>query len=321
MIGVQELPGTIRYEYHYHKDAAGGNPHSEQSAQQGGCYTIAHYHVHSKQEGCYEVEEYHRHTDDCPGHSVWVDWDGEGYWGYIYECGDRPLNASKEVLICEKSTDTVDSYLPSCGLADGQIIGATIVYDRSAVSGQVQALMAREEEAHAAANKAQAALSAPKEENELPPPAPQWAIEEMERQQGQDTQEEKAPEETGLQRPTETGQSPETGQAPEGSEEAPSPAMPETESGTGPTEETEAAEETKPTEETEAAEEAEPTEEAELSNEGESTEGEKASNEVGPTEETEAAEETNPSAEAEVPENQETPAAPESGDEPGDAES
>ena len=244
VIGVQELPGTIRYEYHYHKDAAGGNPHSEQSAQQGGCYTIAHYHVHSKQEGCYEVEEYHRHTDDCPGHSVWVDWDGEGYWGYIYECGDRPLNASKEVLICEKSTDTVDSYLPSCGLADGQIIGATIVYDRSAVSGQVQALMAREEEAHAAANKAQAALSAPKEENELPPPAPQWAIEEMERQQGQDTQEEKAPEETGLQRPTETGQ------APEGSEEASSPAMPETESGTGPTEETEAAEETEPTEET-----------------------------------------------------------------------
>ena len=183
-----------------------------------------------------------------------MDWDGEGYWGYIYECGDRPLNASKEVLICEKSTDTVDSYLPSCGLADGQIIGATIVYDRSAVSGQVQALMAREEEAHAAANKAQAALPAPKEENELPPPAPQWAIEEIERQQGQDTQEEKAPEETGLQRPTETGQSPETGQAPEGSEEAPSPAMPETESGTGPTEETEAAEETNPSAEAEVPE-------------------------------------------------------------------
>lgn len=132
LIGVQQIPGNITYHYHYHTDAAGNSPHSETSTTQGGCYTIAQYHVHSEEAGCYTVDRWHEHNGGCPGHSGWVDWDGDGYWGWFYECNNQPLNASRKVLNCPKTTSTIEYYNPSCGWVDGQITGAEITYDKSA---------------------------------------------------------------------------------------------------------------------------------------------------------------------------------------------
>lgn len=132
VIGVEEIPGTIRYQYHYHVDASGNQPHTEKSDTAGGCYTGTHGHVHSVEDGCYKEESYHVHRDDCSGYPVWVDWAPgvEPYWGFIYTCGE-PANATRRVLICSKQAGSTDYYVPSCGLADGQIIGAEIVYDQA----------------------------------------------------------------------------------------------------------------------------------------------------------------------------------------------
>lgn len=132
VIGVEEIPGTIRYQYHYHVDASGNQPHTEKSDTAGGCYTGTHAHVHSVEDGCYKEESYHVHRDDCSGYPVWVDWAPgvEPYWGFIYTCGE-PANATRRVLICSKQAGSTDYYVPSCGLADGQIIGAEIVYDQA----------------------------------------------------------------------------------------------------------------------------------------------------------------------------------------------
>lgn len=90
VIGVEEIPGTIRYQYHYHVDASGNQPHTEKSDTAGGCYTGTHGHVHSVEDGCYKEESYHVHRDDCSGYPVWVDWAPgvEPYWGFIYTCGE-----------------------------------------------------------------------------------------------------------------------------------------------------------------------------------------------------------------------------------------
>ena len=132
VIGVEEIPGTIRYQYHYHVDASGNQLHTEKSDTAGGCYTGTHGHVHSVEDGCYKEESYHVHRDDCSGYPVWVDWAPgvEPYWGFIYTCGE-PANATRRVLICSKQAGSTDYYVPSCGLADGQIIGAEIVYDQA----------------------------------------------------------------------------------------------------------------------------------------------------------------------------------------------
>ena len=132
VIGVEEIPGTIRYQYHYHVDASGNQPHTEKSDTAGGCYTGTHGHVHSVEDGCYKEESYHVHRDDCSGYPVWVDWAPgvEPYWGFIYTCGE-PANATRRVLICSKQAGATDYYVPSCGLADGQIIGAEILYDQA----------------------------------------------------------------------------------------------------------------------------------------------------------------------------------------------
>ena len=52
VIGVEEIPGTIRYQYHYHVDASGNQPHTEKSDTAGGCYTGTHGHVHSVEDRC-----------------------------------------------------------------------------------------------------------------------------------------------------------------------------------------------------------------------------------------------------------------------------
>lgn len=131
VIGVDQVPGEIEYDYHYHTDAT-GNRVGEVAHQdtQGGCYTKPVYHTHT--DSCYQMT--HEHNEHCKGHPVWVDWAGvEPYWGYIYDCGDYPLNKRGD-LVCTlpTSTDSPIYYELGCGLADGQIVGARIVYNNAA---------------------------------------------------------------------------------------------------------------------------------------------------------------------------------------------
>ncbi len=68
-IGVQEVPGTITYDFHYHVDAEGNNTHSDSSDSSGGCFTVSVYHLHSGSSltggGCYTQAIYHTHSSSC----------------------------------------------------------------------------------------------------------------------------------------------------------------------------------------------------------------------------------------------------------------
>ena len=189
VIGVEEIPGTIRYQYHYHVDASGNQPHTEKSDTAGGCYTGTHAHVHSVEDGCYKEESYHVHRDDCSGYPVWVDWAPgvEPYWGFIYTCGE-PANATRRVLICSKQAGSTDYYVPSCGLADGQIIGAEIVYDQAHAQVKAQEEQQCRDELVRLALSMQPALGSNTSETEQIgtdadniPPAPEQIAAEAER--------------------------------------------------------------------------------------------------------------------------------------------
>lgn len=189
VIGVEEIPGTIRYQYHYHVDASGNQPHTEKSDTAGGCYTGTHGHVHSMEDGCYKEESYHVHRDDCSGYPVWVDWAPgvEPYWGFIYTCGEL-ANATRRVLICSKQAGSTDYYVPSCGLADGQIIGAEIVYDQARAQAKAQEEQQCRDELVRLALSMQPALGSNTSETEQIgtdaddiPPAPEQIAAEAER--------------------------------------------------------------------------------------------------------------------------------------------
>ena len=189
VIGVEEIPGTIRYQYHYHVDVSGNQPHTEKSDTAGGCYTGTHGHVHSVEDGCYKEESYHVHRDDCSGYPVWVDWTPgvEPYWGFIYTCGE-PANATRRVLICSKQAGSTDYYVPSCGLADGQIIGAEIVYDQAHAQVKAQEEQQCRDELVRLALSMQPALGSNTSETEQIgtdadniPPAPEQIAAEAER--------------------------------------------------------------------------------------------------------------------------------------------
>ncbi|WP_337672637.1 hypothetical protein [Gallintestinimicrobium sp.] len=189
VIGVEEIPGTIRYQYHYHVDASGNQPHTEKSDTAGGCYTGTHGHVHSVEDGCYKEESYHIHRDDCSGYPVWVDWAPgvEPYWGFIYTCGE-PANATRRVLICSKQAGSTDYYVPSCGLADGQIIGAEILYDQAHAQVKAQEEQQCRDELVRLALSMQPALGSNTSETEQIgtdadniPPAPEQIAAEAER--------------------------------------------------------------------------------------------------------------------------------------------
>lgn len=165
VIGVQEIPGTISYDYHYHEDGAGNQPHVEKVAVSGGCYNIPFYHVHegsaSIRGGCYTTPVYHSHASGCYRevgspeygcHTIrsWDtsegDWAGHDYKYYEMSCG-RTIHGTNSyhthsVLDCSqggnivsysvgcgKNERTIEGYCPDCGLCDGQIIGAHIIYD------------------------------------------------------------------------------------------------------------------------------------------------------------------------------------------------
>ena len=179
VIGVQEIPGSITYEYHHHVNGAGKYPHAEVSATQGGCYTVQVDHVHTEEAGCYREESYHEHSDSCSGHPEWVDWAGvEPYWGWFYDCEDWPLNASRQVLVCDKDEGVADGYAAACGLAEGQIIGATIVYNREAVES---AALEKIQTVNKTPDLPVVASVAQSSEAEKPPRAPEEIAQEMER--------------------------------------------------------------------------------------------------------------------------------------------
>lgn len=165
VIGVQQIPGTISYDYHYHTDAQGRNPHTEVAGSAGGCYTAPIYHVHTGSSngggGCYSSPVYHTHSEgcysegshnsSCPSHTGYHsydcgsvhDWDGDGHGcdGFVaYDCGGHSYlscNLGSGIigysLNCGKNNSTIEGYRPACGLSDGQIIGAHIVYDQNAL--------------------------------------------------------------------------------------------------------------------------------------------------------------------------------------------
>lgn len=198
VIGVEEIPGTIRYQYHYHVDASGNQPHTEKSDTAGGCYTGTHAHVHSVEDGCYKEESYHVHRDDCSGYPVWVDWAPgvEPYWGFIYTCGE-PANVTRRVLICSKQAGSTDYYVPSCGLADGQIIGAEIVYDQAHAQVKAQEEQQCRDELVRLALSMQPALGSNTSETEQIgtdadniPPAPEQIAAEAERKRQEEAAEE-----------------------------------------------------------------------------------------------------------------------------------
>lgn len=170
VIGVEKLPGTISYEYHYHTDANGSNPHTEKMSSEGGCYTIPIYHVHTGHSGsnggCYTIPVYHSHGKSCYKEvssqeygcytiRSWDtsdgDYEGHDYKYFEMSCGKTihgtnsshshsVLNCSRggEIvgysLGCGKNGNTVEGYSPGCGLSDGQIIKAHIEYDQNSIS-------------------------------------------------------------------------------------------------------------------------------------------------------------------------------------------
>lgn len=170
VIGVEKLPGTISYEYHYHTDADGNSPHAERVSGAGGCYTIPIYHVHtgnsSSNGGCYTVPVFHSHDSGCyrkvssQEYGCYTirswdtsdgDYEGHDYKYYEMSCGQTihgtNSSHSHSVLSCSrggeivgyslgcgKNGNTVEGYRPGCGLSDGQIIKAHIVYDQNGIS-------------------------------------------------------------------------------------------------------------------------------------------------------------------------------------------
>lgn len=181
-LGVEQIPGKITYDYHYHVDGKGKELHAEicgisqkggcfsnpvyhahktaagiigngnvySSTMPGGCFTIAAGHTHDVVTACSKTPVYNHACDSGCGSYQYEYCDrcdycimascggcklGTAYYhsnnkvlaGYNYTCGS-PTNTY--TTGCGKTTNTIVAYQPGCGLSDGQIIGATIVYDQ-----------------------------------------------------------------------------------------------------------------------------------------------------------------------------------------------
>lgn len=162
VIGVEKIPGTIKYDYHYHTDVNGSMLHSATCSitQKGGCYTSPVYHAHtgsSSGGGCYTVAHTGYHTYSCGGANCTSGPHGPDSSGQVYYvgncsgCGDTLsvygspgwTNCGKTTSVpytyytlgCGKTTSTIVAYKPACGLADGQMVGAHIVYEPAYTTG------------------------------------------------------------------------------------------------------------------------------------------------------------------------------------------
>lgn len=145
---TQYLPGTISYDYHHHTDV-NGNPTGEEQycESEGGCFTSPVYHVHTS--SCYETYTYtdyryepiewswvspHTHGNSytgVPDNCRSCSYCGacEIYGGHSDHARKVEYTATGQRLICSKTPgSTIDNYTFGCGLGEGQIIGAHIVY-------------------------------------------------------------------------------------------------------------------------------------------------------------------------------------------------
>ena len=142
VIGVQQIPGTISYDYHYHVDGNGNRIHSNTSPNPGGCYRQA---KHQDYEVVGTHEEERTGVKEVSGEC------GCGNTGYAY--GDAPCPScghhhwggscknsvtkhvpySYTVTVKDYGWVTKNYYDLNCAFSDGQILGAHIVYDQNAL--------------------------------------------------------------------------------------------------------------------------------------------------------------------------------------------
>ncbi|HJD31852.1 MAG TPA: hypothetical protein H9912_07920 [Candidatus Eisenbergiella stercorigallinarum] len=141
VIGVDRIPGTITYDYHHHT----GSPESG-----GGCYTLKSYHKHTadcyetctyRETGCLDAVEQNDGQIRCTylvKHSICTN--GEDQERSRWHVNDGEHHVTEElrgthlVVVCGKEEGAFEGYAPSCGLQEGQIMGAHITYDADAVS-------------------------------------------------------------------------------------------------------------------------------------------------------------------------------------------
>ena len=145
---TQYLPGTISYDYHHHTDANGTQTGEESYCDhEGGCFTSPVYHNHGS--SCYETYTYtdyryepiswhwgspHTHGNSytgVPDNCRSCSYCGacEIYGGHSDHARRVEYTATGQRLICTKTPgSTIDKYTFGCGLGEGQIIGAHIVY-------------------------------------------------------------------------------------------------------------------------------------------------------------------------------------------------
>lgn len=151
VIGVEQVPGTITYDYHYHS----GDPENG-----SGCYTKKLYHQHGPE--CYSKATctvtvhanggfWSEGDDWCPCHGnvhkikqnvirkhsscgaadnygqiSFTEHHGPGIDGFH---GYDSSTHSYDKLSCGKTNATFVGWDVGCGMVDGQIIAAHIVYD------------------------------------------------------------------------------------------------------------------------------------------------------------------------------------------------
>ena len=110
----------------------------------GGCYTIKSYHQHTgdcyitcyyTDSGCRRAAEKNDNMIRCEyvtNHSYCTNGKDQDRSRWHPDDGQSHKNYDEHgqhlVTVCGKSTSTFEGYKPSCGLQDGQIIGAHISY-------------------------------------------------------------------------------------------------------------------------------------------------------------------------------------------------
>ncbi len=147
VIGVQEIPGQVQYEFHDHSAGDGSHPGTEKvgTELQGGCFVTPIYHVHSgtasSGDGCYTEPVYHSHGSGCYT-TIYVSAktsnrvkqlhyaNGEQYYDYYCdECGSTFMSVNgwhqcaRNVLACSKTEGGLDYYEPGCGMTEETVVG------------------------------------------------------------------------------------------------------------------------------------------------------------------------------------------------------
>ena len=153
VIGVDRIPGKIKYLYHYHTG----------SLENGrGCYTLedVHQHVGScyvicqvVESGCHSAGNYNvngmMHCPKTIRHSYC--WNNETRWGeWVHpDDGSSHVNGDRRsehlVTVCGKNAGQGYGWKTGCGLNDSQIIGAEILYDADAAAASTKTVSLSQE--------------------------------------------------------------------------------------------------------------------------------------------------------------------------------